>query len=401
MPDDSDLLDAMLEAIPQGVYFKDLQSRFIRASYALANALQLKGPAEMLGKTDFDFLSGTHARAAREDEEQVIRTNQGIINKEERFTQPNGDLLWVLTTKMPLRNREGEVIGTFGLSRDITELKLAQENLALAHEQLRNSYEELKKTQMQLIAAEKAAVVGRLAAGLAHEVKNPLAMIRLGIEYLQQSAESEADQTQQTVLNTIWDGIERADTMIGALQTFANSGEVHMECEDLNSVARSAIDLVEEECSRRAISVVTLFSKQMPRVSMDREKITQVLHQLLTNAVQAVSEGGTITVATLAKQLTRTEVSRNPGDRTGLQFRAHDGVVVVEITDSGPGIAPDVLPKIFDPFFTTKPTDQGAGLGLTLSKKLMELQGGDLRVGNRDQGGAVATVLLKVDGATD
>jgi signal transduction histidine kinase len=134
----------------------------------------------------------------------------------------------------------------------------------------------------------------------------------------------------------------------------------------------------------------------LPPLHIDKVKISQVLVNLLANAADAVAaSGGRITVRTSARQL--TGVGANIGDARSEVFRAGDLIVAAEIEDNGPGIPADQLEKIFDPFFTTKPTGQGTGLGLTVSKTIMDVHSGVLTVSNRAEGGARATMMLKAD----
>ena len=126
------LLHALLDHIPDKIYFKDAQSRFLRINKALATFFGLADPAEAIGKTDFDFFTEEHARPAHEDEQEILRTGRPVIGKEEKGVHLDGRMGWVSTTKMPLRDTDGAIIGTFGVSRNITKLKLTEE--ALAHE---------------------------------------------------------------------------------------------------------------------------------------------------------------------------------------------------------------------------------------------------------------------------
>lgn len=120
---EEDLLKAFLEHIPDGVYFKDRRSRFVRISRSLAARFGLKDPADAINKTDFDMFSEEHARQAFNDEQEIVRTGQAIVDKEERETWTDGHESWVLSTKLPLHDQQGNVIGTMGISRDITERK--------------------------------------------------------------------------------------------------------------------------------------------------------------------------------------------------------------------------------------------------------------------------------------
>ena len=123
------LLNTLISNLPDPIYFKDTQSRFIRVNQGLTQRLGGADPAHMLGKTDFDFFAPEHAEAAFHDEQEVIRTGQPIVGKEEKEVWPDGHEKWVSTTKMPLRDPDGRIIGTFGVSRDITERKRAEQRL--------------------------------------------------------------------------------------------------------------------------------------------------------------------------------------------------------------------------------------------------------------------------------
>jgi PAS domain S-box-containing protein len=126
------LLHSLMDTIPDSIYFKDRESRFIRINKAvrLRKDIAMSDPAETLGKTDFDFFTEEHARQAYEDEQEIMRTGQPIVDTEEKETWPDGQVTWVSTTKMPLRDPQGHIIGTFGISRDITERKQVAEALA-------------------------------------------------------------------------------------------------------------------------------------------------------------------------------------------------------------------------------------------------------------------------------
>ena len=121
---EEDLLEAFLEHIPDGLAdFKDRESRFVRVSRSLANRFGLGNPAEAIHKSDFDMFDDEHAKQAFADEQEIIRTGQPIVEKEEKETWPDGHQSWVLTTKLPLLNQQGKIIGTMGISRDITDRK--------------------------------------------------------------------------------------------------------------------------------------------------------------------------------------------------------------------------------------------------------------------------------------
>ena len=132
-----DLLRGLLDCAPDQIYFKDVRSRFIRSSKSMAEKTGLKDPGAMVGKTDFDFFAEEHARPAYEDEQQIIRTGQPLTGKVEREVWKNGRESWALTSKMPLRDKTGQIIGTLGISKDITTLKQTETELAYQRDLLR------------------------------------------------------------------------------------------------------------------------------------------------------------------------------------------------------------------------------------------------------------------------
>ena len=143
--DDRYLLDALLENTPDHVYFKDSQSRFLRISRALADWLGLSEPAEAIGQSDFDFFGEDHSRKAFADEQRLMQTGESLVGIEEQEKWADGREAWVSTTKVPLRDRNGNVVGVFGISRDITARKHAEQQLQGQAKQLEEQAQTLER----------------------------------------------------------------------------------------------------------------------------------------------------------------------------------------------------------------------------------------------------------------
>ena len=142
---DRHLLEILMQKIPDAIYFKDTESRFLRISRAQAKKFNLSDPADAVGKSDADFFSTAHAQQALADEQETMRTGKPLVDFEEKETWPDGSVTWVSTTKMPLRNRTEEIIGTFGISRDITLRKVAELALAERTAQLQRKNEQIEE----------------------------------------------------------------------------------------------------------------------------------------------------------------------------------------------------------------------------------------------------------------
>lgn len=262
-------------------------------------------------------------------------------------------------------------------------------------------YEELRSMQMQLIQSEKMESIGRLAAGVAHEVKNPLAQILMGIEYLKGGIEPD-DLNVPKILVSMEDALHRADAIVRGLLDFSSDRTLGLVDVDINALLEKALVLVEIRIKEMEVELEKEFAPDLPMVKADPVKMEQVLINIIFNAVQAIESaraaGGAGHSAKLVIRTHATTLalsSRDEGSRTGRHLRDGDPVVIIEVLDTGTGIPDDKIDHIFDPFFTTKPTGTGPGLGLTVVKKIIDLHEGLIQLTNRQEGGAQAKITLK------
>jgi signal transduction histidine kinase len=266
------------------------------------------------------------------------------------------------------------------------------ELLRETHSALVRTHEELKAAQMRLIQNAKLESVGRLAAGVAHEVKNPLAVIQLGVDYLTNTAKG--DKGLEETVQDMADAVKRADTVIKGLLDFSRSEQLSLAPGDVNTVLDETLLLVKHELTKNRVTVERDLEEKLPPVQLDRNKIKQVFINLFMNAIQAMgSEGGTLSVRTRRQRLTATQANQSDGSSGG--FRSGDDAVVVDVEDTGAGIPEDKLDKLFDPFFTTKAVGSGTGLGLSVSLKIIELHGAVIRISNRKTKGAAAQIIFR------
>lgn len=367
------LLHAVLNTVPDSIYFKDRESRFVRTNPAHARRMGVSGPEELLGRTDADFYSPDHAQRARADEARVMATGEPLLDSEEKETWPDGRVTWVATSKFPLRGLTGEIIGTFGISRDITTRKLAEEHR--------------REAEAQLIVAQKMEMIGRLAAGVAHEINTPTQFINDNVHFLVNAfreltrvleahrrlreaaaavpalagaaaevrtleAASEVDYLLAEIPGTLeqsLDGLDRVARIVYSLREFSHPNAPEKRPADLNHAIETAVSVSRHEWKLVA-DVVTELDRDLPLVPCVLDEINQVILNLIVNAAHAIQEAidqggparGTITLRT----------------------RREPEHVLIEVADTGTGIPESARDLVFEPFFTTKPLGRGTGQGL-------------------------------------
>jgi PAS domain S-box-containing protein len=373
------LLKTLMDNVPDAIYFKDTDSRFIRTSKAHAGRwFGLSDPAQAVGKTDFDFFSEEHARQAYEDEQEIIRTGQPLLNVEERETWPDRPDTWVVTSKMPLRDEEGKIVGTFGLTRDITGRKRAEEALKEYSERLEEMVEErtqeLREAQEQLIRREKLAVLGQLAGGVGHELRNPLGAISNAAYFLNMVLENPEPEVKET-LEILQKEVKTSERIISSLLDFARTKPPARRKVDINEVVQEALSRI---AVPENVEVVSQLDGTLPIILADPDQLGQVFGNIILNAVQAMPQGGQLVVKTseVSEKLPKSEW------------------VAVSFTDTGVGISEESLGKIFEPLFTTKA--KGIGLGLAVTRTLVEGHGGTIEVESQVGKGTTFRVRLPI-----
>lgn len=266
---------------------------------------------------------------------------------------------------------------TKALQAENAQRRRAEEDLTHALSDVRKAHAELQRTQFQLIEAAKMESAARLASGVAHQVKNPLMTLSLGVDYFLSRKPENPDEAQ--LAQDMKEAVQRASKVINILLDYSRPRPLQQTSEDIHNLIENSLTLVRHQLNKQHVTVVREFDSTLPPLLLDRTRIEQVFVNLFLNALQAMPPGGTLTV--------RTFSSTPPGGDS-------DGPagVTVEIDDTGHGIMPENAGKLFEPFFTTKAPGQGTGLGLTVARKLMEIHGGSILLSSRNQGGARATL---------
>ena len=491
------LLRTLMDNLPDVIYFKDLESRFTLINRALARAFGLDDPGQAVGNTDFDFFTAEHAQPAYDDEQEVIRTGKPMMAKEEKETWPDGRVTWVSTVKMPFRDADGAIIGTFGVSRDVTRRKRAEEAIRASEECYRDLFENasdlvfttdleacrltslnrvaeqtiaysreeaaqmnlrqlvdprhwqrVERTRQRLLAgdaaitleleimakdgrrvvlevkprlickegkpvevqgigrditgreaaevelrqAQKLESVGRLAAGIAHEINTPIQFVGDNARFLQDSfaglqtllnkyqelrdaaasgavspdllaevrrVEEESDcayllEEIPKALSQTLDGVTRVATIVRAMKDFAHPEGKEKATADLNKALQSTLTVARNELKYVA-DVETEFG-ELPLVVCHISDLNQVFLNLLVNAAHAIGE-----------------VVKESGQKGKIRVRtaAEGKTVLITISDTGCGIPEGIRNKVFDPFFTTKEVGRGTGQGLAIARSVV------------------------------
>ena len=255
---------------------------------------------------------------------------------------------------------------------------------------------ELHAAQDRLVHAAKMESVGQLAAGVAHEVKNPLAVLQMGVDFLKPDLQDE--ETGKEIVDDMQDAISRASTVITDLLDFSREKKLALQALSINDVIRRAIRMVSHELKQHQVDVSEKLMENLPEIKGDADKLQQVFINLFINAIHAIGEEGAISIHSSLSRGNPDDLSNNEKsdiDNPGQKY------IIVVIEDNGPGIPEDELEKLFEPFFTTKPVGQGTGLGLWIIYNIIEMHDASITISNCPQGGARVTLQFKATGDGD
>ncbi len=275
--------------------------------------------------------------------------------------------------------------------RKITEAKLlkSNEDITIANQELKISMQKLQSAQNQVLRADKLASIGRLSAGVCHEILNPINIISGHAQALK--LERSKDLTLLQDLDSIMEEVRRVEKILTGLLKFSRKEEIEIKEVDLTDNLNAVLDVMEKEFLHNNIRVDKNFEPGLPKIEVDADRIRQVFLNIVNNARYAMVDGGTLTISTAMVSKTNKNnrrktdiVSQNPSDNDtedSLFFR-------ISFADTGPGIRNEDIIKLFDPFFTTKPEDKGTGLGLSVCHTIIDKHGGSIEVESEFGNGA-------------
>ncbi len=335
------------------------------------------------------FVSRSISLPIRKLNNMALEIGKGKLDK--RIEIKSRDELGFLATSF--NKMAEELLKLIGREKELSAKAAAADVDRKRTVELEIAYKKLQEAQDMLIQAEKLNAVGRLASGVAHEVKNPLGIIIQGVNYLEKRlASSEHDVSE--VFGMIKSNVKRADDIVRGLVDFSRATKLELKPEDVNSILEDSLLLVQYKFRLENIKVVKEIKEDLPKVSVDKRRMEQVFVNIFLNALQAMPDGGKLSLRTYLTQI--DEPRDGAGRRNGDNFKLAEKSVIVEIEDTGRGISKEDLKKVFDPFFTTKGPRQGTGLGLSVTKNIVQMHKGLIELKSEEGKGTKAILTLKI-----
>ena len=467
----------IMNEIPLSIYFKDKNSQFITNSKYHIQSLGCERIEDVVGKSDRDFFNEAHALVAMQDEQYVMNTGETLIKEEANTLKHQGET-WGLTIKAPLRNMHGEVVGTYGITRDITDIKRAQNELNKAYleitdknNRLQLTLDELTRTQNKLIFSEKMAALGNLIGGIAHEINTPLGAIKASASNINEVVEkinidlpwlinhssveeinwlfklinesdardisvfSKEERMRKRELTNLFEenhienapiiadtivslrlkhtnlelldllrlpnaqnllrmlkvlfslkrnsanialSVDKASTVVKALKSYIHKNSAgSQESTNIPETIDTVLILTANMLKHSKIEVITRYDP-VPSIFCRQDEICQIWTNIITNAIQAMKNdnGGTIEI---------------------IVSQPDEEFVQVSLRDTGCGMSPEVAKQVFDPYYTTKAVGEGSGMGLDISKQIVQNHHGEIFVESTPNVGSTFYVKIPIN----
>lgn len=359
---------AIIENMQEGYHEVDIKGNFTFFNESMCKILGYERE-ELLGMNNRQYADEENTRKVYQVYNRVYRTGEPVKNFEWQIIRKDGDRRDIDVSISLIRDTNGHPTGFRGMVRDITEHKRAEEAL-------KKSYEELKTAKDQLIQSEKLAALGKLSAGAAHEILNPLNILSLRLQFLEMT-ESLSDKTKEA-LKSAKAQIDRIVKITHSISEFSRTTTLYTTTVDLRALMEEVFLLTAPRLKAENVTLDFQYRAEIPSLSIDKFRIEQVILNIVNNAVDAMKNG------------------KDKRLRVAASFESSEGQRNVRIffSDNGTGIKAEDMNRIFEPFFTTKDPDQGKGLGLSVCYGIIRDHKGRIWAENNAEGGATFLVEL-------
>ncbi|BAY98880.1 two-component hybrid sensor and regulator [Tolypothrix tenuis PCC 7101] len=373
------MLRLVLDTIPQRVFWKDCESRYLGCNPSFANDCQ-QTPDAIIGKTDLDLTWSEFAYLYRADDAFVINTKTAKLGYEEPTVNLNGEQIWLRTSKVPLTNSTGEVIGILGSYEDITQRKQAEEQLQHTNQQLAHANVEL---------ARATRLKDEFLANMSHELRTPLNAILGMSEGLQEGVFGEVNERQIKAISTIERSGKHLLELINDILDLSKieSGKLELQLSDVpaRTLCDASISFIKQMALKKNIGLSTRIADNLGNIYVDDRRLRQVLINLLSNAIKFTPEGGSV----------RLEISLEEAEEANSPSSPH---ICFSVIDTGIGICIEDINKLFQPFIQLDSSlnrqYNGTGLGLALVQRIATLHGGTVSVSSKVGEGSCFTVRI-------
>jgi PAS domain S-box-containing protein len=360
---DENLLRTLIDNMPDFIYIKDIKSRFVVANKKLAQVHGIRSPLEMAGKTDFDFYPKELANKYYWNEQEIIASGKPLINIEEQSLDETGGTIYLSTTKIPLKDSTGKIIGLVGIGRDITLKKKEEELLA----------EHTKQLQKLNYTKDKFFSI------IAHDLRNPFHSILGFTELLMRNYSDFDDAKKQEFVGLIYESTQHAHNLLENLlqwsRTQTDRIKYNPSKQSLSRIIDETVQVLNASLKKKGL----IFSSEIQKdifVHVDKNMIELVIRNLLSNAIKFTPSGGKISIS-----------AKDDGK-----------FLVVSISDTGVGIDPEDLHRLFqfEEFHTTTGTagEPGTGLGLIICQEFIKKHGGEITIKSELDKGSTFTFTL-------
>ncbi|OGV69311.1 MAG: hypothetical protein A2283_13855 [Lentisphaerae bacterium RIFOXYA12_FULL_48_11] len=375
---ESKLLNLLMNSLPELMFIKGKDLSFVQVNRSYVKLAGLVDAFHAVGKKDSDFFKASDGQDASAVETKVIESGVPAFDVDQKVSNKAGETFCLSGHRLPIKNQQGEVIGILGLVHNVTSVKRMEQELRNVNVRLSHTLTQLKQTQQKVILHERLNALGEMASGVAHDFNNALMPILGYADVLISKPEllSKTDETIVMLKDIRIAAMDAAQAVRRLREFYRTSAEDENFKGNLNKQIETAVILTrpkwQSEMGAKGIRInVETNLQEIPFVNAKESQLREILINLMLNAVDAMPNGGTITINTMKD----------------------DDMVVLEVCDSGVGMAEEVRQKCLEPFFTTK-GDEGTGLGLSMVYGFVKRRNGSINIDSAPGKGTKVSLVL-------